>query len=96
MSSTPQVALPTKEKGAGNFLSRLLLALGIGWVILAGGCAVFGGFIAAIVTGEALASHLSYLILGVVLFSLFSIVCMAPGWILILISLGYLANRRRM
>ena len=73
------------EKGAGNFLSGLLMVLGVTWVLLTGGCTLFFGFIAGALSQNQ-PSHGNELMQGIVSFGIIGLICTAPGWVLILIS----------
>ena len=76
---------PIMEKGASNFLSGLLLALGILWMLLTGGCTVFFAVIAGAM-GNNLPRNGNEAIQLLGMFGTIGLICMSPGIALIFIS----------
>jgi hypothetical protein len=77
--------LPPMEKGASNFLRGLLLALGILWMLLTGGCTVFFAVIAGAM-GNNLPRNGNEAFQLIGLFGTIGAVCMSPGIVLVVIS----------
>ena len=81
----PGAPPPAMEKGASNFLSGLLLALGLLWMLLTGGCTAFFAVMAGAMQNNLPRNgNEAFQLIG--LFGTIGVICMSPGIVLVILS----------